>query len=254
VSTAWLAEATTWFALAIAGMLVVFIGLAVDAYRHNGNATEESLLSLGNPGHLLAAIGLAVTSIAVLVGLSVAALKGVSTADRAVRRFVPVTAAWVVLTTMAIASVTYIGASGVTVGHSSHGGTASAVAQPGQADDAAGVAQALKQQGIATDGGTSAAADPASVPGALTQGSNGKSGGHHDHGKQPTFTQLETLSQDKLMPMFPTGTMSAADFPKFKEQVEQTRQVALKFRRRLTPSPRATSGRRAMCRTWASTT
>lgn len=226
---AWLAEATTWFALAVAGMMVVFIGLAVDAYRHNHSATEESLLSLGNPGHLLAAIGLAMTSIAVLAGLSVAALKGVSTADHAVRRFVPLTAAWVALTTMAIASVTYIGASGVTVGHS-HGGTTSAVAQPGQADDAAGVAQALKQQGIATDGGKSAVVDPASVPGALTQGSNGQAGGHHDHGKQPTFTQLETLSQDKLMPMFPSGTMSSTDFPKFKEQVGQTRQVALKFK------------------------
>ncbi len=88
-SAAWLAEATTWFALAIAGMLVVFIGLAVDAYRHNHSSTEESLLSLGNPGHLLAAIGLAISSVAILTGLSVAALKGVSSADGAVRRFVP---------------------------------------------------------------------------------------------------------------------------------------------------------------------
>lgn len=228
-SAAWLAEATTWFALAIAGMLVVFIGLAVDAYRHNHSSTEESLLSLGNPGHLLAAIGLAISSFAILTGLSVAVLKGVSSADGAVRRFVPVTAAWVVLATVAIASVTYVGTSGVTVGHSS-GGTTSLAAQQGQGADAVGVAQALKQQGIATDGGGSAAVNPASVPGALTQGSNGKAGGQHDHGKQPTFTQLETLSQDKLMPLFPAGTMSAADFPKFKTQVEQTRQVALKFK------------------------
>ena len=61
---AWLTEATTWFAMAIAGMVIVFIGLAVDAYRHNHSAAEESLLSLGNPGHLLAAIGLAITSVA----------------------------------------------------------------------------------------------------------------------------------------------------------------------------------------------
>ncbi len=76
VSLAWLGEATTWFALAVAGMLVVFAGLAVDAYRHNHSASEELLLSLGNPGHLLAAIGLAITSVAVLAGLSVSALKG----------------------------------------------------------------------------------------------------------------------------------------------------------------------------------
>lgn len=230
-SLAWLSEATTWFAVAISGMLIVFIGLAVDAYRHNHSATEESLLSLGNPGHLLAAIGLAVTSVAVLAGLSVSALKGVPTAERAIRRFVPVTAAWVVLTTMAVASVTYIGTSGVTIGHN-HGATSSGVASQGDGDDAAGVAQALKDQSIATDGGAAASAgvDPASVPGALTQGSNGQPGHQHDHGKQPTFTQVETLKQDQLMPLFPDGTMAAADFPTFKQQVDQVRQVALKFK------------------------
>ncbi len=226
-SLAWLSEATTWFALAVAGMLVVFAGLAVDAYRHNHSASEESLLSLGNPGHLLAAIGLAVTSVAILAGLSVSMLKGVATPEKAVRRFVPVTAAWVALATMAVASVTYIAASGVTIGHSH--AAASSVAVDAHSHDTtggdAGVAQALASQGIATDG-----TDPASVPGALTQGSNGQPGHQHDHGQQPTFTQLETLKQDQLMPLFPDGTMSAADFPKFKEQVEQVRQVALKFK------------------------
>ena len=223
-SLAWLSEATTWFGMAIAGMLIVFAGLVVDAYRHNHSAAEESLLSLGNPGHLLAAIGLAITSLAVLAGLSVAALKGATTADHAIRRFVPVTGAWVVLTTMAIASVTYIGASGVTIGHS-HGATTSAVTDA-TGGEAGGVAQALKDQGIAASDG----AAPASVPGALTQGSNGKPGGHHDHGQQPTFTQLETLSQDQLMPLFPPDTVSASDFPLFKQQVEQVRAVAEKYR------------------------
>ena len=229
-NAAWLLEATTWFMVAIAGMLIVFVGLAVDAYRHNHSATEESLLSLGNPGHVLAAIGLAVTSTAILLGLSVASLKGVSTVEHAIRRFVPVTVAWVVLAVMAVGSVTYVGASGVTIGHS-HGAASSVAADTtGTAAEAGGVAQALKDQGIATDaGGAAAAVNPASVPGALTQGSNGKAGGQHDHGKQPTFTQLETLSQDKLMPLFPADTVSAADFPKFKEQVGQVRQVALKF-------------------------
>ena len=233
-SMTWLMEATTWFSVAISGLLIVFVGLGVDAYRHNHSAAEESLLSLGNPGHLLAAIGLAVTSVAALAGLSVAALKGVTTADHAIRRLVPVTAAWVVLTTLAIASVTYIGASGVTIGHS-HGATASAAADTHTHDttsgEAGGVAQALSDEGIAADGGSgSAAVDPASVAGALTQGSNGKPGGHHDHGQQPTFTQLETLSQEKLLPLFPPDTISAADFPTWKTQVEQVRAVAEKFR------------------------
>jgi hypothetical protein len=238
---AWLNEATTWFSIAIAGMLIVFAGLAVDAYRHNHGATEESLLSLGNPGHLLAAIGLAITSVAVLAGLSVAALRGVTTADHAIRRFVPVTAAWVVLTTMAIASVTYIGASGVTIGHN-HDATTTAVTDTTHTHttdttggEAGGVAQALSGQGIDTSGGGSPGGsnggqDPSQVPGALTQGSNGQPGHVHDHGQQPTFTQLETLSQDQLMPLFPPDTISAADFPLFKQQVEQVRAVAEKFK------------------------
>ena len=61
-NTAWLSASATWFAAAAAGMLIVFIGLAVDAYRHNHSATEESLLSFGNPGHLIAAIGIALTT------------------------------------------------------------------------------------------------------------------------------------------------------------------------------------------------
>src|SRR5262245_26716947 len=77
----WLTEPMTWFALAVVGMVVVFIGLGIDAWRHNNGAEEESLLSLGNPGHLVAGIGLVVTSAAILAGFSIAALKGVRTAE-----------------------------------------------------------------------------------------------------------------------------------------------------------------------------
>jgi hypothetical protein len=229
LSVAWLRETTTWFAASVAGMIVVFAGLAVDAYRHNHGAGEESLLSLGNPGHMVAAIGLVITSLASLAGLSVAALRGVTTPEGAVRRFVPVTAAWVVLATLAVASVTYIAASGVTVGHSD-GASAVAGAHVHAADagatDAGGVAKALTQQGIIS----SDQPDPATVPGALTQGSNGDANGHqHDHGKQPTFVQIETLSAEKVLPLFPANTVSAADLPLLKQQIEQVHQVALQF-------------------------
>ena len=69
---AWLSEAATWFAVATTGMFIVFAGLAVDAYKHNHSTTNETLLSLSNPGHLLAAIGLALTALSVLAGLSIA--------------------------------------------------------------------------------------------------------------------------------------------------------------------------------------
>jgi hypothetical protein len=215
-------------------MAIVFAGLAVDGYRHNHSAAEESLLSFGNPGHLIAAIGLVLTSAAVLIGFSIAALKNVATAEHAIRRSVPVTGAWVGLTAVAIASLTYLGASGATIGHS-HTDTASVVADTHVHTDTtdttggdAGVAAALQQQGI-NPGGTDASAstDPASVPGALTQGSNGEAGGHqHDHGKQPTFTQVSTMTDAQLLPLFPADTVSAADLPTLKDQVQQVRAVA----------------------------
>lgn len=224
-SVAVLGEAVTYFALAIAGMLIVFIGLAVDAYRHNNGAGEESLLSMGNPGHLLAAIGLGITAVSLLAGLTVSLLKGIETTEALMRRFVPVTAAWVTLAAVGIASVTYIGASGVTVGHGDHDDSAAATTEDHgshSADDAAGVAAALEEEGI----------DPTTVDGALTQGSNGDPNNVvHDHGKHPTFTEFSTtsMSDDRLVSLFPSGTLSKDDLPSLRAEVEQTREVALQF-------------------------
>lgn len=227
LSPAILQEAATWFVASIAGMLLVFVGLGIDAYRHNHSAAEESLLSLSNPGHLLAAIGLVIVSLSVLLGLSIGMMKSVADRDSAIRRLVGVTAAWVVLGVVAFSSITYIGASGVTVGHGS-GGSTDAVTANSHAHDAgaageAGIAAGLQQQGIAEP------EDPSKVEGALTQGSNGKAGSPHDHGQHPTFTQLETKSFDELLPQFPAGTVTAEDLPTLKAQVDQVRQVALQF-------------------------
>jgi hypothetical protein len=228
---AWLNDSSAWFAAAVAGMIVVFAGLAVDAYKHNNGAGEEAMLSFSNPGHLIAGIGLAITSVAVLAGLSVAMLKGVESADHAIRRFVPVTGAWVLLAAIAIGSVTYIGSTGVTVGHS-HGDETAAVAddddhEHGDGGDAA-VAAALEDEGIDTSGGTDISGAE-NVRGALTQGASGQNDGAHDHGKQPTFTQLSTLSDDELFPMFPEGTVARSDIPALRDQVQQVRDVALRL-------------------------
>jgi hypothetical protein len=214
-------------------MVVVFIGLAIDAYRHNHGAGEENLLSFSNPGHLVAAIGIGITSVAALAGLSFAMLRGAESAEHAIRRFVPVTFAWVLMAAAGIGSITYIGASGVTVGHSHDDGASVAADHThddGTAGDA-GVASALKDQGIDTGGGggDNGNQDPSQVPGALTQGATGQPGGAHDHGKQPTFTQLETMSNDQLLPLFPADTVKADDLPLLKEQIDQVRAVALKF-------------------------
>jgi hypothetical protein len=231
VDLAFFSEAITWFAIAVGGMLVVFVGLGVDAWRHNNGAEEESLLSLGNPGHLIAGIGLAITSAAILAGFSVTAMRGARTAEGAIRRAVPVTVAWVALVTVSVASITYIGATGVTVGHSDHDNAAVAADDHGHNDAAgdAGVAAALQNEGIIDDKGTdtSSASD---VEGALTQGSNGEAnGGSHDHGKQPTFTQIATMPDEELLPLFPSGTVTIEDMPALRQQIMAARDVALRL-------------------------
>ena len=253
MSLARLSDVTVWFGLAVAGMMIVFVGLAVDAYRHNHNAAEESLLSLGNPGHLLAAIGLAITSVSVLVGMSIAALRDATTREHVIRRFAGITAAWVGLAVIAVSAVTYIGSTGVTVGHVHDTGTtalAAPAADNGSGLDATGVSSALQSQGIITSDGTAAGSgrspgsasgaaapaggppggtDPSQVQGALTQGADGKGGHVHDHGQQPTFAQIESMPDSQVLSLFPANTVAAADYATLKGQIEQVRQVALKF-------------------------
>ena len=226
-----LASATTWFALAAAGVAVVFIGLALDAYRHNHSAAEESLLSLSNPGHLVAAIGLALAAVSTLAGLSLSALRGAETHTAVLRRVAPVTAAWVLMAGIGVASITYIAASGATIGHSHATDTTAAASThnhdtTGANAESGGIVQGLQQNGL---GGANPTPPPASVPGALTQGADGTNHGAHDKGKQPTFTQIDTMTDEQLLPLFPAGTMTLSDIPRLRDQLRQVRAVALKY-------------------------
>jgi hypothetical protein len=223
----WLAGPAVWFGAAIAGMIVVFSGLAVDGYQHNNGAGEEALISLTNPGHLISGIGLLITSLASLVGLSVSLLKNIATPERAIRRFVPLTAAWVIVAAFGIGSATYLSASGVTVGHSGHDATAAAagahdVGNAAADSGEAGVAQTLKDQGII--GGTDA--DPDKVAGVLNQGASGHPGGKHDYGKHATFTQIRAMNASELAPLFPAGLISDEQMPAFQNEVLTSRAVA----------------------------
>jgi hypothetical protein len=219
---AWLGEAATWFVLGLAGMLMIFVGLAVDAYRHNNGAGEESLLSFGNPGHLVAAIGIGVTSFALLAGFSATMLRNLETADQAVRRLVPVAASWVLLAASGVGAITYIGATGVTVGHGHDDTTAAATDHPHDGGDA-DVAVALEDAGVLDNDDD---VDPSSVRGALTQGASGHPDGRHDHGKHATFTQLQNEDADDLMDMFPDGLISDSELPNLRDEVLQVRAVA----------------------------
>ena len=225
-----LQEPVTWFLAAIAGMLIVFISVGIDAYRVRHNHYTESLVSLTNPAHVAAGVGLGITTIAVLAGLTIAALRGVEDRGRLIRRFSTVGAAWVVLAVVAVSSVTYLKVSGVALEHNPGTSLVNANSN-GDGGEAGGISQALQQQGVTTDDSNAPGAptDASKVAGALTQGADGQGGHVHDHGKQPTFATIESTSMDKLLPQFPADTVTATDLPTLKAQIEQVRAVAERY-------------------------
>jgi hypothetical protein len=224
---------TFWFALITAGIALLLLGLGIDAYRHNHSSADESLLSMSNPGHLIAAIGIAISAVSALAGLTLAALRDIDSRPALLRRAAPVTAAWVMVAAIGVGSITYIAATGATVGathdHSAdttvlaaHDHSATA---PTTDAESGGIVQGLQQNGIAPDGGGSAGASTT-----LGQQAADPHAGHvHDAGKQPTYTQIETMTDQQLLPLFPAGTMTLADIPKLRTQLEEVHAVALKY-------------------------
>jgi hypothetical protein len=53
---------------------------------------------------------------------------------------------------------------------------------------------------------------------------------HRDLGAGPTFTQLETLPDDQLLGLFPAGSMTADDVPRFKSEIMQLRRFVQTIR------------------------
>lgn len=198
-SRSFLLESATWLGAALAGMITVFAGLALDAYRHNHGAGDESFLSLSNPGHLVAFIGLAVTAFSLLAGLTVV----LGRTPRPLRLGLLV-AAWTATASVAVGSLTYIGATGATIGHSHSDASPSAVAAHGAPTGAGSQATTTGQS-------------PSGAPAA------------HDHGRHPTFTQFQTLPDNQLLAGSPAGTLTADQVSQLKAQLDQVRQAALKF-------------------------
>lgn len=221
--------ATLWFAFVAAGMALLLGGLGVDAYGHNHSSSDESLLSLTNPGHLIAIVGVALGTVSALAGLYVAALRGAETRQALLRRGAAVSAACVALVAVGAVSITYIAATGASI--STHNqSSASVVSSTAEGTtsapdpEAVGIAQGLQQNGLLGTSGSGSAA-PASTP----QASPTMTMNMKDAGKQPTFTQMETMTDKQLLPLFPAGTMTLADIPKFRGQLEQARAAAQKY-------------------------
>ena len=225
-----LQEPATWFVIAIGGMMIAFISAGIDAYRVRHNHSTESLISLTNPAHVLTAVGLGITTVALLAGLTIAMLRGVEDRDRLIRRFGTVGVAWVLLAVVAVSSLTYLKVSGVTLVHNPGTSLVNANSN-GNGGEAGGIVQALQQDGVTADdpNAPGAPTDASKVAGALSQGADGQGGHVHDHGKQPTFATIESTPMDKLLPQFPANTVSAEDLPLLKQQIEQVRAVAEQF-------------------------
>jgi hypothetical protein len=131
------------------------------------------------------------------------------------RRIMLVTAPWLAILAFAIGGAVFV------LGARSDPPAASVSAPD---DGEGGISRALATQGIST-GGDASSGTP--VPGALAAGFIGDD--VHDHGKQPTFADYESLSAGQLLPLFPPGTVAAADLPLLKQQVEEVRRAAERF-------------------------
>ncbi len=223
VDLGWLRNPVIWLVAATAGIVMTFVGLAIEVW--NGSS-EQSLLTLSHPGQVTMEIGLALTTLGTLVALSVIALRR----DRSSRLVAAVAGTWVLTAAVVIAGSVYIGRSGATV---SFGGStpASVAANQGQGatetSPEAAIAQGLKDNGITSDAPSSSGDSSAGGSSALAgEGADGTVGSAHDKGKQPTYTQIMTMSDADLLPLFPPDTMTLGDIPKLRAQLELTHQAA----------------------------
>ena len=174
-----------WQALAMAGVVLLLLGLGVDAWRHNSGASgEESLLSLRNPGHAIAGLGLALTAIGLLISISLSAARQAMVTDRALIVLAGAAVCWVIIAAVGAGTLAYIAASDTTVGHS-HGETElMGATHPGAHDHAVAA-------------------------------------GAHDHGAHPTFTAIMQGGDADLLPRFPQGTLAADDLPVLRAQLRE---------------------------------
>ena len=192
---------------AVLGLVLTFIGFGVDAYNYRHGDAETPLLTFDSAGRVLAASGLVVASIAALCVYTMIQLRGVTSPRDVTKRFIPITAAWVFMAVALVGSITY--------GASARNGTI------GSQDTSAIAATSSEGHAHATE-------PQASTGTSTSSGQTGASAAPHKHdqGEQPTFSQIEASGFDQLASQFPANTMTAADYPLFKQQVEEVRAFA----------------------------
>jgi hypothetical protein len=213
-----------WFAIAAAGLLAVFSGLMEEA----SSSSPVVDFSWSHPGFLIIAVGAFAAAAAVMVGMTITSLRGLTSGDAVIRRMAPLIAGWVAVAAVAVGSMTYVAVNGGPAAAGAQTATA-AVHVHGDGTDLEGaaIAEDLQQNGISPDSGTPTSSQAAA--GGLPQGADGHGGSAHDKGKQPTYTQIETMSDAQLLPLFPANTMTLPDIPLLRAQLEQVHAAALKY-------------------------
>ncbi len=91
----------------------------------------------------------------------------------------------------------------------------------GVASEQEGIVNALEDEGLLPEG-----TDASEVDGALIRGASGAVGGKHDNGESATFTQVETLSDDELVKLFPSEYVTEENLPALKSEIMAAREFA----------------------------
>ena len=132
-SARWLrlvARPLSWLYAAVAGIVLAGIGVAIDAHRYEHGAATAALISRSNPGVLISLAGIGIATLGVLLALTLLAFEDASSADTVTRRWVGVLVAWTAIACAGAAGVTYVAASGLTIGRSGRASTGASAARP----------------------------------------------------------------------------------------------------------------------------
>jgi hypothetical protein len=112
------ANRLVWELLAVLGVTLVFVGLGIDAWRHETAPSEETLLSFSNPGHAIAGAGLVLLTGSVLVMMSLSCARAVSVSRATAVRLALVGASWTAVCGTGIGALVYLASTDASVGHS----------------------------------------------------------------------------------------------------------------------------------------
>jgi hypothetical protein len=110
-------------------LLLLFAGIAIEVYRHEHGADTTELISLSNPGVVVAFAGIVLATGGLLAALSMFVLQSAGSAETVVARGSALVAVWTIVVASGAGAITYAATAGVTIGHEGHA-TASPTVSP----------------------------------------------------------------------------------------------------------------------------